>query len=212
MKRSLVRDGYDAIAEHYYRQAANGLPSHPRRQATSALLAGLQPGSSVLELGCGSGVPVAAEIVGRGHGYVGIDISPRQIELARRFVPNGDFRCGDIVEQSFEAEIFDAVVAFYVITHVPRERWRGLFAHVSQWLRPGGVLVLNVPHGDSPGWLEEDFLGFGATNWTNAYGAETTVGILEAHHLSVLEAKPLPEDDDSSEEWVWITAQRATSA
>ncbi len=68
---------------------------------------------------------------------------------------------------------------------------------------------MNVPHGDSPGWLEEDFLGFGATNWTNAYGAEATVDILEAQHLNVVEAKPLSDDDDTADGWVWITAQKS---
>ena len=164
--------------------------------------------SSVLELGCGAGVPVAAGVLASGHAYLGIDVSPRQIDLARGLVPDGDFRCGDVLDQSFDDASFDAVIAFYVVTHVPRELWAGLFASIHRWLRPGGLLALNVPDRDSPGWLEQDFLGLGTTNWTNAYGAAATQEILAAHAFEVLEAKALADDDDSPDPWVWITARR----
>jgi hypothetical protein len=68
-----------------------------------------------------------------------------------------------------------------------------------------------VPHCDSPGWLEEDFLGRGRPNRTNAYGAATTKALLEAGSFSVLEAVSLA-DDDSGPGWVWFTAQRPGAA
>lgn len=191
MKASLVRAGYDAIADDYLRLARDVPETQPRRERTAAILATLPVGASVLELGCGAGMPVAAEIISRDHSYIGVDVSPRQIELAASHVPLGDFRLGDIADQQFGAGMFDAVLALYMITHVPRERWAVLIANIHQWLKPGGVLLINVPHGDSPGWLEEDFLGFGATNWTNAYGAGRTVEMLEAEGFTVCEAIPL---------------------
>jgi SAM-dependent methyltransferase len=206
--RALVRDGYDAIAERYLRLAAAAPVDHPRRERVAALLATLPPASTVLELGCGAGLPVAAEVLRHGHTYFGIDVSPRQIELATRLVPGGDFRCGDLLDQSLDNATFDAVIALYTVTHVPRDEWARLFARVRRWLKPGGRFLVNVPHGDSPGWLEEDFLGLGVTSWTNAFSAETTQGMLEAAGLDVLEAISRPDDDSSPNGWVWITAGR----
>jgi hypothetical protein len=80
-------------------------------------------------------VPVAAEIVGAGHTDIGVDVSPRQVGLVTRHLPHGDFRLGDIANQRFGAGVFDAVVALYVITHVPRERWASLMAKVHRWGR-----------------------------------------------------------------------------
>jgi SAM-dependent methyltransferase len=209
-KASLVRAGYDGIAEDYLRLVSDAPDAHPRRARTGALLNALPVRASVLEVGCGAGVPVGAEFIRNGHSYIGVDVSPRQVELATTHLPHGDFRLGDILDQTFEAEVFDAVVALYVITHVPREKWSTLIHNIREWLKVGGVLLVNVPHGDSPGWLEENFLGFGGTNWTNAYGAETTAGILEAEGLTVVEAVALGDDDTSPNGWVWITATKGS--
>lgn len=207
--RSLVREGYDQIAVRYSQLAADVQASHPRRERTSTLLARLPAQSAILEAGCGGGLPVAAEILQRGHAYVGVDVSRRQIELARQQVPGGDFRCGDVLEQSFEDDAFDAVMALYAITHVPRDRWSELITDFHRWLRPGGILLVSVPHGDSPGWLEEDFLGLGSTNWTNGYGIEATLEMLATAGFDVLEALPLVDDDSGAERWVWVTATKA---
>jgi SAM-dependent methyltransferase len=208
VRATLVRGGYDSIAEDYLRLAGGVPDSHPRRARMAALLADLHPGGSVLEVGCGAGVPVAAEILRNGHPYVGIDVSPRQVGLARKHVPQADVRVGDVLDQTFDPQTFDAVVALYVITHVPRERWASLFHKIHEWLKVGGVLLVNVPDGDSPGWVEEDFLGLGGTNWTNAYGVERTVRMLEAKGFTVVEAVPLADDDTSPNGWVWITARK----
>jgi cyclopropane fatty-acyl-phospholipid synthase-like methyltransferase len=205
-RAALVRAGYDAIAEGYLRLAGDAPPTHPRNERTAAVLATLPDGARVLELGCGAGIPVAEEVLRRGHSYVGVDVSPRQIDLATRHVPGGDFRLGDLLDQRFPAGGFDAVFALYVLTHVLRERWHEVFARLHLWLRPGGVVLLNVPPEDSAGWLEEDFLGLGGTSWTNAYGARRTVELLEARGFTIVDARSLVDDDPGADRWVWITA------
>ena len=209
-KQALVRDGYDAIAGPYTGLAANVDSSHPRRERTSALLSRLQPGSSVLELGCGGGVPVAAAVVAAGHEFLGVDVSPMQINLAVRNVPDGRFLVGDLAEQEFEPAAFNAVLMLYVITHVPREKWRAVFRAVHRWLSPCGWLLLNVPHHESAGWLEENFLGLGTTNWTNGFDASTTHGLLADEDFTVVDAQRLGEDDLDPEGWLWILARRAS--
>lgn len=208
--RALVRAGYDAIARQYTELAATESGSAPRRAQSARLLARLSPRSRVLELGCGGGAPVATSVVDAGHSYVGVDISPRQIELARDLVPDGRFIVGDALSQRFEAASFDAVVMLYAITHVQRDRWSELLVKVRGWLRTGGWLLLNVPHHESPGWLEEDFLGLGATSWTNSHDPATALQLVADAGLAVVEACQIGEDESDPESWVWILA-RATS-
>jgi trans-aconitate methyltransferase len=47
----------------------------------------LQPVATILDIGCGSGIPIASYIVGRGHAVTGVDGSPEMIALSRSNLP-----------------------------------------------------------------------------------------------------------------------------
>ena len=49
-----------------------------------------------------------------------VDISPRQIALARVNVPGAEFIEGDAASLDFGEDSFDAVVSFYMLEHIPR--------------------------------------------------------------------------------------------
>ena len=71
-------------------------------------------GSSVLEIGCGTGELLAALEPSRG---VGVDISPRMVEQARRNFPALDFRVDDMEDLQIR-EKFDYVLVVDTIGHV----------------------------------------------------------------------------------------------
>lgn len=89
----IVARGYDVVAEDYAR--LEGAIEWPRMRWLRKVLADLAPGSRVLDLGCGSGIPADREIA-KEHDVVGVDVSARQVELARRNVPGAEFIHGDI--------------------------------------------------------------------------------------------------------------------
>ncbi|HEY3672000.1 MAG TPA: class I SAM-dependent methyltransferase, partial [Acidimicrobiia bacterium] len=60
------------------------------------------------------------------HVVVGIDISERQLQIARRLVSSARFECADVTTLSWEEQSLDAIAAFYSLGHVPR----GLLGHV----------------------------------------------------------------------------------
>lgn len=70
--------------------------------------------SSVLEIGCGTGELLAALNPDRG---LGIDISPKMVEVARKNFPNLRFEVGDLEDLHIE-EKFDYVVLAEVIGYV----------------------------------------------------------------------------------------------
>lgn len=73
------------------------------------------PGSSVLEVGCGTGSLLASLSPRRG---TGLDLSPAMVEAARKKHPDLEFRTEDIALPSGR-EAFDFVVLCDVIEHLP---------------------------------------------------------------------------------------------
>jgi 2-polyprenyl-3-methyl-5-hydroxy-6-metoxy-1,4-benzoquinol methylase len=114
--KQIVRDGYDAASERY--RGDDGLSPYPYEMYLAELAPHLAPGDAVLDLGCGCGVPVARELA-RHHSVTGVDISPVQIERARRLVPAGEFHCADMVQVELPDAAYAAVFCCYALIHVP---------------------------------------------------------------------------------------------
>ena len=112
----VVRTGYDSVS-HLYR--ADDAGSAQYAPWLSELAARLPAQASVLDIGCGCGVPVSRDLDRRGHRVVGIDLSDVQIQRARRLVPDAQFVRADVTHVQFADETFDAVLAFYSVIHVP---------------------------------------------------------------------------------------------
>jgi ubiquinone/menaquinone biosynthesis C-methylase UbiE len=209
---SLVRDGYEQIADDYLAAViAGGAPV--RLQWLARLLARIPTPGSVLDLGCGAGVPVAATLAERGWRVTGIDVSPRQIELARTHVPTGEFLVVDATEAEFAAASFDAVVAYFSLTHIPRAAHAELLARVARWLVPGGWLLACLGTSDVDGWIEENFLGLGHTNWTNSFDVATNERLLMTAGFELDVADVVTTHESwGTEAWLWVLARTALSA
>jgi SAM-dependent methyltransferase len=143
--RRVVEQGYDRVARDYAR--LEGEVEWPRLRWLKKMLDLLQPGSSVLDLGCGSGDPADVEIA-MNHQVTGVDISGAQIELARRNVPSGTFLHGDAGSVRFPAASLDAVVSFYALEHLPRCEHEALLGRIHRWLKAGGYLLVAIEAGE----------------------------------------------------------------
>lgn len=154
MKSNLVKEGYNKAAEDYLK-TRDQFRNLPYLQKLNAVL---QPHSLILDLGCGAGKPVDEFFVKHGQRVIGIDISEKQIELARKHVPEGRFLVGDMTSLARSAYTVDAVVSFYAIIHVPRTLHREMFLKIHTWLRKGGYLLVTLGSTEWEG-TEEDFHG-----------------------------------------------------
>jgi SAM-dependent methyltransferase len=162
----IVRAGYDKVAAQY-QALEHDSARWPRAEWIAALTARLRSGAAILDLGCATGVPVAADLA-RQYRVTGVDISPEHIQQARRNVPDGEFICSDALTVAFPAGHFDAVISLYTFDHIPRDEYRSLLEGIHRWLRPDGMLLLSIEDNDQPGivapWLGVDmyFSMFGA--------------------------------------------------
>jgi hypothetical protein len=67
-------------------------------------------------------------------------------------VPGARFVQADMTEIGFAPSSFDAVVALYVLNHVPREEYAPLLGRIATRLRLGGFLLATFRANDTPGW------------------------------------------------------------
>lgn len=156
-RRQQVRDGYNAIADEYAAWSAR-IRDEQREKWTAFLLEQLPENAPVLDLGCGNGLPSTLALANR-FAVTGVDFSERQIEAARKNVPEATFMVSDMSALDVPDCQFMAVTAYYSIIHLPREGQPELFRKIAGWLRPGGYLVTVLGATDSPGDVEPDWLG-----------------------------------------------------
>ncbi|XXX79003.1 class I SAM-dependent methyltransferase [Sorangium sp. So ce134] len=203
--KRIVADGYDAIAPRYLDWSGSH-PSPERMRYLDRLLDLVPPGASVLELGCGAGVPVSRALAARCR-LTGVDISAAQIALARQHVPEATFLQADMTALELAPATFDAVTAFYAITHVPRDQHEGLLARIAAWLRPGGLLLATMGASDSPDTVEADWLG--APMFFSHFDAETNRALVRQAGFDLLDAEVVHEDEDGiSVPFLWVVARK----
>ena len=137
----------------------------------------------------------------------GADISAAQIALAREHMPKATFVQADMTALPFAPASFDAVVAFYALTHVPREEHAALLGRSATWLRPGGLFFATMGASDSPGAVEPDWLG--APMFFSHYDAATNRGLVEQAGLALLDAQVVVEDEDGEPvAFLWVAARK----
>jgi 2-polyprenyl-3-methyl-5-hydroxy-6-metoxy-1,4-benzoquinol methylase len=136
----------------------------------AALRERLPSSAGVLDVGCGCGVPVARSLAGAGFRVVGIDISERQIERARRLVSQATFMQADATRIVFADEVFDAVICLYSLIHMRLEAQPELLRRAGRWLRPGGWLLATTGQHAWTG-TEDNWLGGPAPMWWSHAGA-----------------------------------------
>ena len=203
--KAIVARGYDMIAERYLAWSATVRVAE-RERYTRLLLDAFSAGASVLELGCGAGIPTTTRLAAR-FAVTGIDLSPRQIALARQNVPGATFHVGDMTALSFPIATFDAVCAFYAITHVPREEHAGLLAKIAAWLRPGGLFVASFSNDGGIGMIEDDWLG--APTYFSGYDGETNRRLVQQAGLVIEHAQAEADHEfGRPTTFLWIVARK----
>jgi cyclopropane fatty-acyl-phospholipid synthase-like methyltransferase len=200
--KKAVETGYNRIAERYLATKDREDP------ATLAILEDLArdlpPGSPVLDLGCGAGVPVTRWLA-RRFAVTGVDVSARQPELASRHIPAANFVKVDMTDLDFAPESFDAVVAFHSIIHVPRVEHPALLGKIHWWLTLSGVFFATRALGawereeqDWEGW--EDW---GAPMRWSHHDGETSLALLRDAGFAVEHAEThITHDVRSDEPWL----------
>lgn len=150
--RQQTIDTYNKSAKQlaeYFR----GIGSRDKYIKLAIKIAGNPSSPNVLEIGCGDGRD-AKMIMAHTPSYQGFDISKNLIELAREYVPDGEFEVADAVTYPYPTDgSIDIIFAFASLLHLTKEEVQAVFEKSSHALRPGGVFYLSVKY--SPHYLSK---------------------------------------------------------
>ncbi|MDJ0342724.1 class I SAM-dependent methyltransferase [Streptomyces sp. H10-C2] len=142
-------EAFDAIGDRY----DEAFPHKDGQLAAGQWLAeSLPPGSRVLDLGCGTGLPSTRQLADAGHHVTGVDLSAGMLALAAQYVPQAVFRQGDIADLrpggSLDLGSFDGVAAFFSLLMLPRTEIPYALRAIHDLLEPAGLLTLSMVEAD----------------------------------------------------------------
>ena len=160
-----MTDLADRIIDHYERHAAAWDVDRNREGAWQEkpwhdrFIASLPKAAIVLDIGCGSGAPVARHLVDHGLMVTGIDSSPRFIDLCRQRLPGHEFLVRDMRSLQLDCR-FDGVLAWDSFFHLTPDDQRRMFDVFARHAAPSGVLMFNTgtDHGEAIGEYRGDRL------------------------------------------------------
>ena len=161
----------------------------------------LPPGGRVLDLGCGSGRPIGAELIRRGLRVTGVDSSPSLIAICRARLPSGEWIVADMRTLDLGRR-FDGLIVWHSSFHLTPDDQRRLFPRLAAHVVAGGALMFTS--GDDEGERIGEWQGeplYHASLAPAEYRA-----LLEANGFDVLDSAL--RDPECGEATVWIARRR----
>lgn len=102
----------------------------------------IEPGDSVLEIGCGTG-SLASAICSRGAKVTGIDISSAMVTLAIKNAPQAEFfRLSAVELDNLSGRKFDKIIATLSFSEMTEDERDIVLREIRKLLLPGGKLII----------------------------------------------------------------------
>jgi SAM-dependent methyltransferase len=101
----------------------------------------LPAGGAVLDIGCGSGEPIAAYLVGQGFAVTGVDAAPAMIDLCRRRLPTATWQVVDMRTLALGRR-FDGLIVWDSFFHLTPADQRAMFPIFRAHAAPRAALML----------------------------------------------------------------------
>ena len=179
---------YDAVAAKWADARSKG--GFREKSYVDRFLEYLPAGGCVLDLGCGSGVPIARYLLDHGYRVTGVDSSGEMLRLFRANCPEAEAIRADMVCGTFLRRI-DGLIAWDSVFHIPKLEHAVLFRQMRLWVTPGAPVLL------SAGGTEDEFTApmFDVPFFYSGHAPEQTKALLRDAGFEILCAEI---DDPSS--------------
>ncbi len=194
-EHSIVKNTYNQIAKDYTERYGD----------SPFLLEQLEKFSSkipskgkILDLGCGSG-RATRHFIAKRFSVIGIDFSEGMLGLARKRLPDADFRCMDIKNLDFPDKFFDGVWSCFSLLHIPKREIKTILDECWRVLKKGGILYISVSLGKGREGFQEEWLKKGTKMFFYGMSKNGLIKHLLASKFSIEEIgikKDTPENDN----------------
>ncbi|MBI2029094.1 class I SAM-dependent methyltransferase [Candidatus Gottesmanbacteria bacterium] len=179
MDNNFVMQGYDKVAEKYLKNR----DQFKSIKYLDILIKRLKPGAKIIDLGCGVGIPLDRYLIDKGFKVTGIDISTKQIELARRNCPQATFIVKDMSQIKNGEYQVDAVISFYAIFHIQRESHIEIFKKINSFLSLGGLILITM---GSTEWEGTETNFHGTSMYWSHYDSKKNREIIERSGFDII--------------------------
>ncbi|UCD92331.1 MAG: class I SAM-dependent methyltransferase [Methanobacteriota archaeon] len=143
--REIVKRGYEEGDYRKKYRLKDRMDEYPlAKKNIDRMLELLPEGASILDLGCGPGIPFDKYLVESGYDVTGIDISQKHIDFAKDNVPDATFLKSDMSEVDLDEGSFHAVLSLYAIFHIPKEEHEDLFSKIFRTLKSSGLALVTL--------------------------------------------------------------------
>jgi SAM-dependent methyltransferase len=178
---------------------ATNFAERPWMERFAALL---PPGGAVLDLGCGTGEPIARWFVDAGFSVTGVDGSAPLIALCHDRMPKQAWIVGDMRTIAL-ARRFDGLVAWHSFFHLPHDDQRAMFGVFERHAAPRAALMFTSgpAAGEALGKFE------GETLYHASLAPKEYRALLEGAGFEVLDF--VPEDAATNGDTIWLARRRA---
>lgn len=139
-----LSNGYEGIAADFIKgrgQAVGGIGALAVRRWAQLL----PPRATVLDLGCGTGIPITQVLLEAGLKVYAVDASPTLVSTFRQNFPGVPVVCEAAEQSAFFHRQFDAALAVGLLFLLPEAAQAALVGNVAEALRPGGRFLFTAP-------------------------------------------------------------------
>lgn len=163
---------------------------------------GLIPeGGSIVDIGCGSGLPIAVELIERGFDVTGVYGTLTMIGLFKHNLPGVAVHLADMRELAL-GQCFQGLWAWDSFFHLSPDDQRDIFPRFQAHAEPGAALMFSSGNaeGEAIGELEGDRLYHGSLDPDEYRSLLDGAGFTVIAHVV--------EDPDCGHRTIWLARQR----
>ena len=157
----------------------------------------IPPKGTILDLGCGTGEPIAQFFIEKGFKVTGVDGSQKMIELCKKRFPSESWIVSDMRNINLQQQ-FDAILAWHSFFHLDHDSQRKMFKIFASHIKPGGVLAFTSGEEEGEVWSDNG----GQQLYHASLSTKEYSSLLESFSFKVLIHKV--RDPECGEATIWV--------
>lgn len=148
--KTKVYEAYDKIIDWFDNARTKTLMES---EYLNLIIKNIPTNSDILDLGCGTGEPIARFFIESGYKVTGVDGSSKMIELCKKRFPDLQWIVSDMRDIRLQKK-FDAILAWHSFFHLDQDSQRKMFKIFESHIKPNGILAFTT--GDEEGEVWSD--------------------------------------------------------